>query len=158
MSQTAMELLRMETELDFWPSLLNGHRHQVSSAGCPHEQPATMTTTTTTTTSDTSPNNATSCPSSHPSEGHHHHHHHEKGSKCPNEKKTIAGYSRTPHSYCKFISKIIKSLKKKNTWKFNANFKPFASFATDTALRLNLSASSHSFSYLYNFCKTMKQK
>ena len=99
MSQTGMELLRLETELNFWPSPLNGHHtsplngHRPS--GCPHGPPASTATTTAETDVQNPPtSNATSKLS------HHRHHHHEKGVK-GSDKKTIEGYSRTPHSYCK---------------------------------------------------------
>ena len=91
MSQTGMELLRLETELNFWPSPLNGHR----TTACPHGTPASTTTTPPESAVQNPPtSNATSKLS------HHRHHHHEKGVK-GSDKKTIEGYSRTPHSYCK---------------------------------------------------------
>ena len=108
MSQSAMELLRLETELDFWPSLLNSHRHSVTPSNCHHPATPPSPTTSTSSSTATSPtsNNASSATPAMTNHFHHHHHGHhshhaDEQSPKSNEKKSVAGYSRTPHSYCK---------------------------------------------------------
>lgn len=118
MSESGMELLLVETENTFWP-FLTGRALQGPGSGCLHGPPSPPPSGT--------PNNAThpdnpddpsdSRPgktptaveddglgTDHAHDTHHHHHrshaHPERGVRTA-ERKTVAGFTRRPHSYCK---------------------------------------------------------
>ena len=140
MSQSAMELLRLETELDFWPSLLNSHRHSVTPSNCHHSAtpPSSPTSSASPSSAATSPtsNNASSVTPAMTNHFHHHHHGHHTDEKSPksNEKKSVAGYSRTPHSYCKSTSRpcLVASDLRLNSGANNGCYSPLMDYTTMT--------------------------
>jgi len=90
MSQSGMELLLVETEQNFWP-FLTGQPLPGPGSSCLHGPPSPPG-------QGLNPaliSNAMSHPSESLTDGQ------ERGGK-QGERKTVAGYTRRPHSYCKF--------------------------------------------------------